>query len=260
MTTTPETPEQIIAQALVAIEGGDRPLMEDHREDARTIAHDLRAAGLLVDAPTEMSRLAAEAWAIRNEFVAFWGKHSSSDLARVGYSPRMPETPVLDRWHPRDGGDGLAAAGVAPQEPSECSDDGCLHYDHSPAPSSDREKCRARRDDEHGQGMRCILPTTHEGRPHVFTADAPRYALPEKIRGALNYWAENADNPAVRADCAEARNALAAPPSIDEAKLAEIVRDSDHLSPAKRYRHSGDIARDLIARREEWLNATKEER
>lgn len=27
----------------------------------------------------------------------------------------------------------LAAAGVAPQEPNPCNDDGCLHYDHSPA-------------------------------------------------------------------------------------------------------------------------------
>ena len=47
--------------------------------------------------------LAAEAWAIRNEFLAFWGHHSANDLAAVGYSPRMPETPILDTWHPRDG-------------------------------------------------------------------------------------------------------------------------------------------------------------
>ena len=59
----------------------------------------------------ELDVMAAEAWAIRNEFVAFWGAHSSQQLGELmEASPRMPKTPVLDMWHPRDGSPAIRAA------------------------------------------------------------------------------------------------------------------------------------------------------
>lgn len=57
---------------------------------------------------SEIAKLAAEANAIREAYLAFWGAHSSSDINRVGVEPQYPETPLLDDWYPRDGSKGNA--------------------------------------------------------------------------------------------------------------------------------------------------------
>ncbi|KAM9863121.1 hypothetical protein ACI1US_01006 [Leucobacter sp. BZR 635] len=117
---TDPTPEQVEAAAKAM---GDASSGFFSEGSWRHLAREalIAAAGVTPQEPTganEASRLAAEGWAIRNEFVKFWGKHSSNDLSRIGHSPKMPETPALDRWYPRDGSDGVAA-GAAPQERQE---------------------------------------------------------------------------------------------------------------------------------------------
>lgn len=55
---------------------------------------------------TEIEELAAEANAVRETFLRFWGAHSSADISRVGTDPTYPETPQMDKWFPRDGSPG----------------------------------------------------------------------------------------------------------------------------------------------------------
>lgn len=57
---------------------------------------------------SQIEQLAAEANEIRNIYTAFWGAHSSRQIAEVGVEPTFPETPILDLWFPRDGAIGKA--------------------------------------------------------------------------------------------------------------------------------------------------------
>jgi len=51
----------------------------------------------LDEAERRIAAVVADGEAIRAAYLSFWGAHSSSDIARVGREPGMPDTPALDR-------------------------------------------------------------------------------------------------------------------------------------------------------------------
>lgn len=55
---------------------------------------------------SEARELAKEADAIRNAYRDFWGAHTFAQLIALDREPVFPDTPVLDRWYPRDGSPG----------------------------------------------------------------------------------------------------------------------------------------------------------
>lgn len=190
MTTTPDSPtaEQIVAEASTAY----TPLLD---EEAAHIVSALRAAGRLVGDPTE-EQIELEFFRARDVIDRTFGwKH----LRRYG---RMSEE-WMDRLR-----DGIAraiisgrfipaAAGVAPQEPSECSNPQCpLRRAHSG-------------------------PCAPEGWSH------DRENNIAKLRQFAEKQAMDFGSPEVGRwlnECADALAALAAPP-VDQAQLRMVIEN-----------------------------------
>lgn len=246
MTTTPNpTPEQIIAQALANLDARQIE-MEDHREDARVIAHDLRAHGLLTEgAPTEeqIDAVVAEMTRLRS-VVAWWA------------SPDVAEALIRAA--------ALTAAGVAPQEPSEqCGNT------IAPVNNGGKWGCCTKRD---GHEPPCIEDAAlapdreklgGEGVPIIEYAESVTSTDPVSQMAVLlmTAWGKGDRNSGVSKYPASyiatfvdmARAVLVAPVAVDEAKLAEVMDGVLVQCSARMYVSGKSLAAAAIERRAEWL-------
>ncbi|MBK0420463.1 hypothetical protein JD276_15675 [Leucobacter sp. CSA1] len=128
MTTTPNpTAEQIVYDAL----GQCGMLLGTREHAARDAVERLRAAGLLGGDPTEERLLAA------------LNAYQRTDHEQNGIKRPYVYAENLDDWGPQTIARmraALAAAGVAPQEPNSCNDDGCLSDSFTPTPDEVRDR------------------------------------------------------------------------------------------------------------------------